>query len=356
MTIITDRFCTECGGPLSPGDRFCGECGRAVTSGTPVPAAGPGTETIRAVLPFCSRPKGFLGSESVSVVFTTRRLIPVVWDPQLTSILGPLQKRMEEECYEMERQGRDPVRLIAPLVFDPGTVFPPWDQLFPDPGGKPGIDLRDIEYIRGEQSDSAHYHEDLLIISTAGGEQELYVEAGWYSATSSRLLHIAWDGINGPAEEKIVGVVPLCSEPEREGFGFSYSFSLVVTTGRIIYAFISDAFADIHAAYLRRLMEQNGKNRRRTGKKVSEEVPVDAPWQEYARRSPETILSDDPVNFYIPISMVGSVTIIMGENERSDLLVIALPSHEERLELDPGFGDLACDVFSRAMGEKVKKR
>jgi hypothetical protein len=367
VSSLPDRFCEECGAPLTPNTRFCEECGHPVPAGIEQGSAAPsmpaplitagvtpqGPEKILAVLPFASRQKGFMGTEDVSIVFTTHRIVPFPWTSQLKPVLKPIQKQLDKQCYDLERKGGDPAMFLGPLVFDPGTVFPPWEQLYPSLSETPGISLTDIEYIRGEQSDVAHFHEDLLVISSPAGEQQFYVEAGWYSASAASLLPLVWESMGGTAGEEILGIIPTGFEPERDGFGFAYGFTLVVTTGRIIYAFVNDTFADIQIAYMKRFLKETGKDRQQLDEMISEAPPGDAPWQGYLRKPLREIFSEDPINFFIPLQQIRSAMITAGKKNKGDLLVLKLGSHEERLNLDPGFGQLASRVLSPALQGRV---
>jgi hypothetical protein len=370
VSFLPDRFCEECGAPLTPGARFCEECGHPVPAGEePVPPAAspkapsvtpgvtaavqPGPEKILAVLPFVLRQKGAIRMEEVSIVFTSRRVVTVVWTPQLESLLEPAEKKLDKLVHDLERKGGDRTTILRPLVFDPGTIFPPWEQLYPGIADIPGVALTDLEYIRGEGSSSTSFDDDLLLISSPAGEQRFSVGSGMYTASAAKLLPLIWEAMGGTAGEEIVGIIPTGFEPEREGFGFAYPFTLVVTNRRIIYAFLNDSLADVQVAYLNRLMKETGKDRQQLGEMLAASTPADAPWQGYLKKAISEIFSEDPINFFIPHHQVVSATITTGKKNKGDLLVFRLSSHEEQLTLDPGFAQLAFHVLSRALGGRV---
>lgn len=362
---MPDQFCEDCRAPISPGSRFCEDCGAPVPSSqeTAVFSATASStvpqdyqpERIIAVFPFASRPKGFIGAESISIVFTSRRIVQVPWNSSLESILKPARKRLNRQIDEIERKGGDRAVILAPLAFDSGPPFPPWHEIFSDLPEGSGIPLQEIEYIRGEQEDVAHFHEDLLVISTSAGEQQLTVDAGWYTVSVSRLLPLLWETFGNNSED-VLGIIPLCNEPEREGFGFAYSYTIIVTSQRIIYAFINDSFADIQNEYLKDQMKAQGVTLVELGETLSTQTPEDAPWLRYLRLPVSDIFKEDPLNFFIPLWAIRSVTIILGKKDEGDLLILGLSSHEEQLALNPGFGRNAASIFMRATSSPVNLR
>jgi hypothetical protein len=289
--------------------------------------------------------------EEISLVFTSQKLVPVVWNPRLAAVLEPVEKKLAKQVYDQERKGGDRRAVLGPLPFSPGSILPAWEEVYPGLAESRGIALSDIDYIRGEPSDSSLSRNDTLLISSPAGESRFSVGLGMYTAFTAELLPLLWDAIGGMAKEEIVGIIPTGFEPEREGFGFAYPFTLVITTGRVIYAFLNDPSADTQTAYLNRLMKETGKDRQQVAKMLAGGSPAEAPWQGYLRKPLAEIFREDPINFFIPLQRIASVTITTGA--KGDLLAFNLSSHKEQLVLDPGFGQLAYGILSQVLGNRV---
>lgn len=84
----TQRFCTHCGQPLSPGARFCGVCGSPIqispAAAVPTPAPPPPppvqAEPVVTMIPGLNRRKGFMGmgADIIFLVTTPMRVILVL--------------------------------------------------------------------------------------------------------------------------------------------------------------------------------------------------------------------------------------------------------------------------------------
>ena len=85
---MTQKFCTACGSPLTPGNRFCGECGTrtgplaqpegdhlpAAIANQPAPGAA-GSGQIAGIIPFVELSTGFTSSVEGTFIVTDRRII-----------------------------------------------------------------------------------------------------------------------------------------------------------------------------------------------------------------------------------------------------------------------------------------
>ncbi len=371
VVSVADRFCEDCGAPLTPGIRFCEQCGvpvpagpaltpvradpsRPVTAPPPEARSRPAGEQILAVFPFAFRHKGVIGSEDLSLVFTSRRILPVPVSEGTKPIFKAAKKNLDTQIRDLERKKTDRIPFLAPLAFDPRPFFPPWQELFPVLPEGVGIPLADIQYIRCEYPDERHILSEDLVIRTPAGDQLFSSEGGWYEASVSRLMTLVWNAMDGGAREEVVGIIPLCDAGEWGSRSLWYYFTLIVTTRRILFSSLSDPEKDLQDSYLNRQETKAGGDRRTVVERFADHPPADAPWVAYLQKPLSEVFDKNPVSYFIPLEKIRSVVIQESDKDKADCLCFSFFSEGgDSVTTEPGFGRVAYGILSRALGDRV---
>ncbi len=358
MTAM-QRFCEECGKPLAPGLKFCEECGCAVAAveapvqSGPPPSITPMEDNIAlAVIPFAYQSRG---------AFSTERMTLVVYPDQV--ILASIPKSREEEfdramnevqatLLEKHLAGKSFWQLatgagsaLFKIAWSPvdfytadavkeekmlrtmkiqtrpweGYLSMPRDAVLAENERNRAIPRESIAFIRGECDPSTNT--DQVLIYHTGGREVLFFDFGIFSLARKTLFSFL---LPDPVDhEKIIGVIPYANEPEVEGFGFQYTWIVVVTDNRLIFCMVEDEFADEVTEWINARIKETKKNGRKLREGDLAGVP-DAPWQRFMKRSVSSLLENE-VNFFIPLSVIQSVELVPGGPGQADELCIYLP-------------------------------
>ena len=116
-----------------------------------------------------------------------------------------------------------------------------------------------ISYIRGESDPSTDT--DQVLIYSSDGVTRIFFEFGIYSLARSVLFSFLLP-VPGTTEN-ITGVIPSASEPQVEGFGFQYTWIIVVTDRRVLFCMLEDDVADEIGAWI----EAREKEAKKSGRK-----------------------------------------------------------------------------------------
>lgn len=94
MSAAHQRFCEQCGTPISATAKFCGNCGAPIApTASPVAEAQSAVSSaisILAVIPSIERKKGLFGAEAFNLIVTAEQLI-------FASVTPKLLQRMAKE-------------------------------------------------------------------------------------------------------------------------------------------------------------------------------------------------------------------------------------------------------------------
>jgi hypothetical protein len=387
MTAM-QRFCEECGKPLAPSMKFCEECGCPVAGiDTPVqpgpaPSTPPATDNVAlAVIPFAYQSRG---------AFSIERMTIVVYPDQV--ILASIPKHREEEfdqamievqatLMEKHLAGKSFWQLatgtgfaLFKLAWSPVDFYTadavkeermlrtssiqtrPWERYLSMPPDavlaenkrNRAIPRESIAFIRGESDPSTST--DQILIYHTGGCEILFFDFGIFHLARKVLFSFLFPG---PLDhETIIGVIPYADEPEVEGFGFQYTWNVVVTENRLIFCMIEDEYADEAAEWI----NARTKETKKTGRKLREGdlagVP-DAPWQRFMKRSVSSLLENE-VNFFIPLSIIQSVELVPGSPGQADELCIYLPGQPYDIIFTEGTAGHIQTVLGTVLAGRMK--
>jgi hypothetical protein len=343
-----NRFCEECGRPLAEGITFCEECGSPVRQESQGPLiSGQESEAFPvAVVPFAYRQRGAFSIDRCNLVVYRDRLVVAFIPPVREEENDRAMNAVQAALFEKHLEGKTFWQLAAgagfalfKLSWSPvdfytddsvqetkmlGTISlkdPPWERyLSMSSASVLSEDTRNIEipgdsvsFIRGESDPSTGV--DQILIGSSSGLTQLFFDFGTFNL--ARAVLFAFLTPDPKIGERIIGVVPSAGEPQVKGFGFQYTFILVVTDRRIIFSMIEDDFADEMNAWIR-VREKEAKN---AGKKVREGELAgmpDAPWQRF-KGEPVSSFFENEVNFFIPLSAIQQARILGGDKLALDL-------------------------------------
>ena len=381
--VPEQQYCEECGKPLTRGVKFCEKCGIPVTSTgspghdvpePPVALASPGVPL--AVIPFAYQQRG---------IFSTDRCTLVVYPDQvvITYVGRALEKEYDQATTEVEatlmekhlkgknfwqvaagagsalfRAAWSPVGFYTEdTVHDQkmlrNSTIPtrPWERylsmapetLLAEDGRNRAIPRESISHIRGESDPSTDT--DQVLIYSSAGLTRIFFDYGIYSLARTVLFSFLLPG-QGTTEE-IIGVIPSASEPQVEGFGFQYTWILVVTDKRVLFCMVEDETADEMTAWI----EERQKGAKTAGLKFREGELAglpDAPWQQFMKGPVPPLLEND-VNFFIPLSSILSARLVPGGLRRGDKLSFDLPGGPFDIVFPEGTADHIRAVLGPAL-------
>ena len=355
----TQRFCEECGKPLAPGLKFCEECGCAVAAvevpvqSGPPPSVPPATNNIAlAAIPFAYQSRGVFSTEGRTLVVYPDQVIlasiPKSREEEFDQAMNEVQANLMEKHLEgksfwqlatgagsaLFKIAWSPVdfytadavkeeKMLRTMTIQnrpwEGYLSMPPDAVLAENERNRAIPRDSIAFIRGESDPSTNT--DQILIYHTGGLEVIYFNFGIFHLARKVLFSFL---LPGPIDlEKIIGVIPYANEPEVEGFGFQYTWIVVVTEKRLIFCMVEDEFADEVTEWINARI----KEARKTGRKLREGdlagVP-DAPWQRFMKRSVSSLLENE-VNFFIPLSVIQSVELVPGGPGQADELCLFLP-------------------------------
>jgi hypothetical protein len=190
-----------------------------------------------------------------------------------------------------------------------------------------------ISYIRGESDPDTST--DQVLIGSSAGVTKIFFDYGIYFLARSVLLSFLSPG-PGTAE-KITGVIPSAGEPQVKGFGFQYTWIVVVTDQRVLFCMVEDDVADEMTAWI----EAREKEAKKAGQKIREGELAglpDAPWQQLMKEPVSALLEND-VNFFIPLSAIRSAKIAPGGPRQGDKLSFVLPGEPYDIVFPEGSAD-----------------
>jgi len=339
------------------------------------PAAGPGNFPL-AVVPFAYQQRGILSFDYCNLVVYPDRLIIAFIPPERMKEFKEARSAVEAALVEQSLQGKTFWKLAASagsalfrLSWSPPGFFAedairekelmrkvfislrPWERYLSMPSDavlsedrRNVVIPRDtIAYTRGESDPSTNT--DQVHIRSAAGLTRLFFEFGTYSLARAVLNAFRLpDHIPG---ERVIGVLPSANEPEVEGFGFQYTWTLAFTGQRVVFAMDTDEFVDKIDAWLKgRHMEAKKAGRKlREGELFGE---PDAPWQALKEATVSSLLNESDVNFYIPLEAIQSAQVIHGNEVRFDL-----PGGPYTLVFAEGSTGYIREVLGQALGERL---
>jgi hypothetical protein len=233
-------------------------------------------------------------------------------------------------------------RLLAQVTVDDR----PWERYSSlGPGEVLAEDPRNIlvygdrvGVVRGESDLSTDT--DQILIWHQDGQITLYFRLGTFFPARTALFFMLHPG---GTPETVHGVIASGSEPEVEGFGFQYSWNLVVTDRRIIFSSIGEELAE------RMVSWAEGTTGRAGG-----DGTTGAPWDELMSMSPETLLEPGET-FFLPLSAISSVDIVEGGPGQADEICFFLPGVPYSLVFPGGTGAYARAVLSQVMPGRMGK-
>lgn len=385
----SQRFCEECGKPLLPGVKFCEECGSpaGVMESPPSPdlAFPVSSETgplPLAVIPFAYQHRGAFSIEQLTLVVYSDRLIFAVIPKERQADFDQAQMEVSAELMGKHLQGKSFWQLathagfaLFKLAWSPVDFYTadavkeqkmlrnisiptrPWerylsmpaDEVLAEDGRNRAIPRKSIAFIRGESDPSTST--DQVIILSAEGPQTLFFEFGIYSLARKVLFSFIFPGIAG--NERIIGVIPFAEEPEVEGFGFQYTWNVVVTDQRLIFCMVEDEFADASTEWI----TAKSKEKRKNGMKFQEgnlAGQQDAPWQRFMQK-PVSSLLENEVNFFIPLSSIRSVDLIPGGPGQADELCFHVPGEPYDILFPGGTAGHIRILLETVMEDKMKE-
>ena len=230
----------------------------------------------------------------------------------------------------------------------------PWEQYLsmePDrvlaEDGRNKVIMRDtISWIRGESDPSTDT--DQVLIGSPAGVTRLFFDFGTFFLARKVLFSFILPD-QGPGE-RVTGVIPYANEKEVSGFGFQYTWNMVVTDARVIFCMIEDDMAD----------EMNSwtENRQKEAKKSGQNIldgelagRPDAPWQRLMT-SPVPALLGNEVNFFIPLTAIQKVTLISGQKQ-TDVLRFFLPGDPYEVVFPGGSAARIREVLEKVLPGRI---
>ncbi len=384
------KFCEDCGKPMTPGKLFCEECGAPVRQesipeeNTPVvPAASPGIPQLPlAVMPFGHQDKGVFSTENLTLLIYPDRLILAIvpkarqaeFDEAMIDVQAELMKKhIEGKSFwqlatgagiALFKLGWSPVDFYTAdavkeqkMLRNISITNRPWEQYLSMPAdavlvedtGNREILREQIGFIRGESDPSTST--DQILIYSSGGRTRIVFEFGIFFPARRALFSFL---LPDPADqEKVLGIIPYAEEPEVEGFGFQYTWIVAVTEKRLIFCMIEDEFADEINEWI--------KDREKEGKKTGRDIREgelfcrpDAPWQRFMNRSVSSLLENE-VNFFIPLSVVRSVDLIPNNPGQAVELCINLPGESYDLQFPAGSAGYLRSILDPVLTGKLNE-
>jgi hypothetical protein len=375
------RYCEHCGDEITPGNRFCEECGRPIVTlrgeedgaGCQEPrenhSSGGAGDTPLAVIPFAYTAEGFFRTNDCTlVVYRDCFVVAFVPEPRKKemsdAMTGVMAKLMEKDL-----EGKKLRDLVAGAGFsllkiawsapdfytgeaarerqllESVTVDDrPWeryssmasDEVLAEDPRNILVHKDSVGAARGESDLSTDT--DQILVWHKDGQVTLYFRLGTFYPARAALFFMLHPG---GLPETVHGVIPSGSEPEVEGFGFQYSWNLVVTNQRIIFASIDEALAERMTAWIERSAGRAG-GVNMTG----------APWEELLTIDPETLLLPGE-NFFLPLSAISSVDVVGGGPGQADEVCFFLPGTPYSLVFPGGTGAYARTVLSHVLQGRV---
>jgi hypothetical protein len=380
------KFCMQCGQPLTPGVVFCEDCGTPVSPAggsappvaPPLPGTSPGVpgNATVAVLPFAYRQRGMFSTDKCTLVIYPDRVI-------IASVPKSREKELDQSTMEIQAalmekhlEGKKFWELAAGVgvaLFRIGWSAPDyytadaarekemlrtiniptryWERYAPmapdavlaDDPRNTAVPLESIGFVRGESDLSTNT--DQILIGTASGLVKLFFDFGVFSFARRALFSFLLPGTG--ETEQVLGVIPSAGEAEVEGFGFQYSWTVVVTGKRVCFCMIEDDFADEMTTWLE-MQEKQAKATGRPWREGEEAGNRDAPWQMF-RDKPVPELLENEVNFFIPLSRIGSVEITAGGPGEADTVCLTLPGGPYCLVFPGGTSGHARQVLRKVL-------
>jgi hypothetical protein len=316
------------------------------------PAVSPGSPEIPlAVVPFVYQRRGIFSIDRCTLVVYTGQVVIAYVSKASEDEFDQATTEVEALLEKKHLEGKDLWQLAAsagfslfrpswsPVDFTTGEhvreqkmlrniSIPtrPWERylsmapaaVLAEDGRNKSMPRASISYIRGE-SDPDTSTEQVLIYSSAGLTQ-LYFNYGIYFLARAVLFSFLFPGRG--VHENPKGVVPFAGEPQVKGFGFQYSWNIVVTDQRFIFCMIEDDLADEVTEWTERVK----KDARKAGRTLRDEdltTLPDAPWHKLMNE-PVTALLENDVNFFIPLSAIQSIKIVTGSNGQAEELWFSL--------------------------------
>ncbi len=382
-------FCEDCGKPLTPGRMFCEDCGSPVRQEalpkepTPVVSASPGILPLPlAVMPFGHQDKGVFSTENLTLVIYPDRIIlafvPKAREPEFDEALIDVQTELMKKHIEgksfwqlaagtgiaLFKLGWSPVDFYTAdavkeqkILHNISIPNRPWEQYLCMP--KDAVLAEDsrnreilrehIAFIRGESDPSTST--DQILIYALGGLSRIVFQYGiFFPARKALFSFLLPDPVT---QEKVLGIIPFADEPEVEGFGFQYTWIVVVTEKRLIFSMTEDEFAD----EVDKWIKEKEKEARNTGREIQEGELIrrsDAPWQRFMTRSISSLLENE-VNFFIPLSTVQSVDLIPNNPGQAVELCFHLPGGPYDLQFPAGSAGYIGSILEPVLPGKLNE-
>ncbi|MEI7433473.1 MAG: zinc ribbon domain-containing protein [Methanomicrobiales archaeon] len=380
------RFCEECGKPLNPGIKFCEECGSPIVSmNNQVQAAAPpavqgSPEIPLAVIPFAYQQRGIFSTDWCTlIVYPDQVIIAYVskaseneYDQAVTDVEATLMERHLEgrnlwqvasgAGFSLLRLSWSPVDFCTADTVQEQKMLRsitiatrPWERylstapgaVLAEDGRNKAIHRESISYIRGESDPSTRT--DQVLIGSSAGVTRIFFDYGIYFLARRVLLSFLSPG-PGTAEN-IVGFLPSASEPQVKGFGFQYTWIVVVTDQRVLFCMVEDDIADEMTAWI----EAREKEANKAGRKWKEGELAglpDAPWQQLMKKPVSALLEND-VNFFIPLSAIRSVKLTPGGKRQGDKLSLVLPGESYDIVFPEGTADHIMTVLGTVLKGRI---
>lgn len=387
MSLEDQQFCEECGKPLAPGVKFCEECGspvpelqtRVVADTTPTTPEGTVLQPL-AVIPFSYQQHGVFSIDRCTlVIYPDRIVISYVpknrvkeFDQAMVEVQAVLAEKQLEGKKFWEFAGSAGIALFK-LAWSPVDFYTqdavqerkslqyitiptrPWEQyLSMEPGAVLAEDernrviLRDtISWIRGESDPSTDT--DQILIGLSAGVTRLFFDFGTFFMARKVLFSFLLPS-PGPSE-RIIGVVPSANEQEVGGFGFQYTWNMVVTEARVMFCMIEDDVADEMNTWI--------ENQKKEAKKSGQKLRVgelagrpDAPWQRFMT-SPASSLLVNEVNFFIPLTAIQKVKIVLDGQKQTDKLRFFLPGEPYDIVFPNGSGGHIRQLLEKVLPGRI---
>lgn len=370
--MTSDRkFCEDCGKPLASGAKFCEDCGTPVKhntvleeEGTPGVPISPGTPYLPlAVMPFGYRNRGMFSTEPLTLVIYPDQIVLAFIPKSREAEFDKAMIDVQAELMKKHIEGKSLWQLAAgagtalfKLGWSPVDFYTtdsvmeqkmlrnlaiptrPWEEylsmrvdgvLAEDPRNL-AIPRESIAFIRGESDPSTNT--DQILLYSAGGRFTIFFQFGVFFPARKTLFSFL---LPGPFDrEQTIGVIPYADEPEVEGFGFQYSWIVVVTEKRLIFFMIEDEFAD----ELSKWTKEREKDAKKSGRELQEREILgrsDAPWQRFRNRTISSLLENE-VNFFIPLSAILSADLIPNGPGQAVELCIHLPGEPYDIQFPAG--------------------
>ncbi len=387
MSLEGQRFCEECGKPLAPGVKFCEECGSPVRTSQDtavvVTAQATVTETVLrplAVIPFSYQQRGMFSIDRCTlVIYPDRIVIAFVpksrekeFDNAMVEVQAMLAKKQLEGKNFWDFAAASGIALFK-LAWSPVDFYTqdaarertilqkisissqPWEQYLamePDKvlaeDGRNKVITRDtISWIRGESDPSTGT--DQVLIGSRPGVTRLFFDFGTFFLARKVLFSFMLPG-QGP-QERVTGVVPYANEKEVSGFGFQYTWNMVVTEARVIFCMIEDDMADEMNSWI----ENRQKEAKKSGQTIRDGELAgrpDAPWQRLMT-SPVPALLGNEVNFFIPLTAIQNVTLSPGSRKQSDVLRFSLPGDPYEVTFPGGSAARIREVLENVLPGRI---